>query len=125
MPFIRGRYYANPVAGGALEAAREAEEALLASQSSHNDDGRNNQSDTSDTAETKPVNRIEIEVAEFVPAHSGHGTTGYIARLHRGDSSEPDAAQGGATRPVERVFYDQGQLVNFLKNELAKNGTCR
>ncbi len=31
MPYIRGRYYMNPVVGDALEAAREAEAALQAS----------------------------------------------------------------------------------------------
>ncbi len=30
MPYIRGRYYMNPVVGDALEAAREAEAALQA-----------------------------------------------------------------------------------------------
>ncbi len=30
MPFIRGRYHINAIAGEALEAAREAEAALLA-----------------------------------------------------------------------------------------------
>ena len=32
MPFIRGRYHINAIAGEALEAAREAEAALLALQ---------------------------------------------------------------------------------------------
>ena len=30
MPFIRGRYHINPIMGEALEAARDAEAALLA-----------------------------------------------------------------------------------------------
>jgi hypothetical protein len=76
MPFIRGRYYVNPIAGGALEAAREAEEAAASSQ---NGDGADQQDDAN-----------------------------------------------AAAQPVEkRVFYDQGQLVNFLRDELAKNGTSR
>ena len=38
MPFIRGRYYMNPVAGEAIEAARAAEEALRGAASSDDDD---------------------------------------------------------------------------------------
>lgn len=123
MPFIRGRYYVNPIAGGALEAAREAEEAAACSRSGG---GADQQDDAMDAAEAAPISRIEIEVAQLVPAHSGHGTKGYVARLHRGDSVAPEDTRGAAAQPVERrVFYDQGELVNFLRDELAKNGTSR
>jgi hypothetical protein len=119
MPFIRGRYYANPIAGGAIEAAREAEEALLASRDSS---AAGQDQDGNDSSEEKPIHRIEIEVAELVPAQSGRGTKGYIARLHRDDPAGSSAIPNA--QPAEnRVFYDQGQLVNFLRDELAKNGT--
>lgn len=123
MPFIRGRYYVNPIAGEALEAAREAEGALLALRASQ-DENEHAQGDGADATQAKPVRRIEIEMAELVPAHSGRSTKGYIARLHREDESQPDAGQDG-TQAEKRVFYDPGQLVNFLRDELAKNGNCR
>jgi hypothetical protein len=123
MPFIRGRFYANPIAGEALEAAREADESSRTSGSGTDvdrDDGSASQTTLA------PARRIEIEVAELVPAHSGRTTTGYIARLHRSDPSDGTADSFAAKQePEKRVFYDQGQLVDFLKNELAKNGSCR
>jgi hypothetical protein len=103
MTFIRGRYHINPIMGEALEAAREAEAALLAleqeaQQSRQNGDYSSDDADDdfeSDPSEGPldrnggkgPVHRVEIEAAEVVSAHSGRATRGYIARVHRGESA--------------------------------------
>ena len=97
MPYIRGRYYMNPVVGDALEAAREAEAALQAlehaakvargdtgdedaasagsssgrSDSSSASSGSNSSADAYAKSAPGPIHRVEIEAAELVPAHSG------------------------------------------------------
>lgn len=99
MPFIRGRYHINPIMGEALEAAREAEAALLAleqeaQQSRQNGEHSSGDEDDDfgtdpghgplDGGEDKgPIHRVEIEAAEVAPTHSGRATRGYIARVHR------------------------------------------
>ena len=96
MPFIRGRYHINAVAGEALEAAREAEAALLALQHDAQS-AEQNGSDASDkegagngaggAAHARgPIHRVEIEAAEMVPAHSGRGERGFVARVSSSDS---------------------------------------
>jgi len=105
MPFIRGRYHINPIAGQALEAARAAEEALAElEQDAHGvlADAADSQSGTSGEdddgefggasqgAGAGPIHRVEIEAAEMVPAHSGRGQRGFVAHVHR-------EAGGGAT----------------------------
>ena len=113
MPYIRGRYYMNPVVGDALEAAREAEAALQAlehaakvargdtgeeddagASSSSGDgsyasggdasgSGANSNADTYAKSAPGPIHRVEIEAAELVPAHSGRAQRGFVARIHR------------------------------------------
>jgi hypothetical protein len=90
MPFIRGRYHINAMAGEALEAAREAEGALLALEHDaaqvgvgESDDGSDG-ADQPGIAERKgPIHRVEIEAAELVPSHSGRAQRGFIAHVHR------------------------------------------
>jgi hypothetical protein len=118
MPFIRG-YYVNPIAGNAIEAAREAEDAASTSS-----DARDGQSGETDAGDAKPVRRIEIEVAELIPAHSGRATKGFVARLHR-EATAKSAAESADAAAEKRVFYDPAQLADFVKNELAKNGNSR
>jgi hypothetical protein len=111
MPFIRGRYHINPILGEALEAARDAEAALLAlkqsglqngattatgydSNAQSGDDSGDQTSDdaTARTSDAKgPVHRVEIEAAEMVPSHSGRGQRGYAMRLHRLPAPNRDA----------------------------------
>ena len=123
MPFIRGRYYANPTYGRAVEAAREAEDALRASQADGGADEQGNDADeamnSQDESSAAPVQRIEIEVAEMVPAQSGRATKGYVARVHRGSGAKDGQAAIFRGPAEKRVFYDPGQLVNFLRDELA------
>jgi hypothetical protein len=129
MPFINGRYHVNPAMGAALEAAREAEAALLASQ----DQTHRNSDDASDStgasapdasAANAPIHRVEIDASELLPSSSGRATSGFIARIHR---SQPQSANGSsasppapATKPETHVFSNHGDLLDFLRNELSK-----
>ena len=110
MPYIRGRYYMNPVVGDALEAAREAEAALQALEhpakvargdTGEGDDagassssggtggsnaassGANSNADAYAKSAPGPIHRVEIEAAELVPSHSGRAQRGFVARIHR------------------------------------------
>jgi hypothetical protein len=102
MPFIRGRYHINPIMGEALEAAREAEAALLALEQEAQQSRQNGEYSSGDQGDDfgpdqgeglrgsgggGPIHRVEIEAAEVVPTHSGRATRGYIARVHRGERS--------------------------------------
>lgn len=111
MPFIRGRYHINAVAGEALEAAREAEAALLAL---HHDAQAAEQNGADDFAADSngnrgasnakgPIHRVEIEAAETVPAHSGRAERGFVARVHRAsvpsDQSPSDEFEAAPSAP--------------------------
>ena len=96
MPFIRGRYHMNPVTGEALEAAREAESALLAlEQQAHANDAGDDSADgsgdddASSASADSPIHRVEIEAAELVPPSSGRAQRGYVARVHRLAANPP------------------------------------
>lgn len=166
MPFIRGRYHINAIAGEALEAAREAEAALLAlehdsEQAAEDDAGGDDDGGAAGTGKG-PIHRVEIEAAELVPAHSGRAQRGFVAHVHReaaqpsgraagassdsaatassrngrgmasqrgaandfGSSRSPRPGQlpsGGYTaRPETHVFADHRDLINFLRDEFAK-----
>jgi hypothetical protein len=117
MPFIRGRYHINPVAGAALEAARDAEAALLALQHEAEEadpDAESIDDDFPDgnrlaSSAPGPIHRVEIEAAELVPAHSGRAAKGFVARVHRaapanGAGASSGAASGGSGgRPIVRT----------------------
>ncbi|MFY9690148.1 MAG: hypothetical protein WA369_03630 [Candidatus Acidiferrales bacterium] len=140
MPFIRGRYHMNPTMGAALEAAREAEAALLALEQHAREQRGNTGGTDSDAcgesgdgaesttsgpeAGTGPVHRVEIEAAEVVPSHSGRAARGFVARVHRAATpanGNANAARGALTPPPEtHVFSDHHDLANFLGAELAK-----
>jgi hypothetical protein len=100
MPFIRGRYHINPVAGAALEAARDAEAALLALQRDAQAADADSADDPDDSRGNRlsppvkgPIHRVEIEAAEAVPAYSGRATRGFVARVHRTIlPGDPDAS---------------------------------
>jgi hypothetical protein len=101
MPYIRGRYYMNPVVGDALEAAREAEAALQAlehaAKVARGDTGEENDAGGTDASSSGansnadayaksapgPIHRVEIEAAELVPSHSERAQRGFVARIHR------------------------------------------
>ncbi len=137
MPFIRGRYHINPIAGQALEAAREAEKTLAALQ--HEESNSDADDSTKDSAvgdEKGPIHRVEIEAAEVVPSHSGRAHRGFVARVHRATNRDPQDASSGAIsrfgspsqtsvpvsqKPETHVFSNHGDLVDFLQNEFAND----
>jgi hypothetical protein len=137
MPFIRGRYHINPIAGQALEAAREAEEALATlQQEQSNSDANDSTKDSNVGGEKGPIHRVEIEAAEVVPSHSGRAHRGFVARVHRTTYANPQDASSGATsgfgspsqasvpvsqQPETHVFSNHGDLVDFLQNQFSKD----
>jgi hypothetical protein len=115
MPFINGRYHVNPIMGHALEAAREAEAAMLALQQQarknygdasasapedHSADPDDPSSaDPADAQAGGPIHHIEIEATELVPSNSGRATRGFVARVHRAaPSASVVTPKGGAAR---------------------------
>jgi len=133
MPFIRGRYHINPIAGAALEAAREAEEALAVLKSGNAGEGpqdENYERDREAQGDDKgPIHRVEIETASLVPAHSGEAAHGFVARVHRAsylpvrtasDPLSPGVPQPLLQKPETHVFASHNDLVDFLRRELAK-----
>jgi hypothetical protein len=137
MPYIRGRYYMNPVVGDALEAAREAEAALQALEhaakvargdtgeeddagasssganggSSASGSSSNSNADAYAKSAPGPIHRVEIEAAELVPAHSGRAQRGFVARIHRRAS---DA--GVRTAGVPPAQLPAGSSSPFARN---------
>jgi hypothetical protein len=118
MPFINGRYHVNPVMGQALEAAREAEAALVALQQrarKNSSDARgdapsddsadsDDPSSTDDPAGAGPIHHIEIEVTQLLPAHSGRATRGFVAHVHRTPPSSAVVVPGSSPRRTTSVF---------------------
>ena len=100
MPFIRGRYHINAIAGEALEAAREAGAAVLAlehdaAQAGGKEYEDDDEAESAHGGDKGPIHRVEIEAAELVPSHSGRAQRGFVAHVHR-EAVEPD--QGGTRR---------------------------
>jgi hypothetical protein len=111
MPFIRGRYHINAIAGEALEAAREAEAALLALEheggqagSPENEGDDEAQSADAEGAAKGPIHRVEIEAAELVPPHSGRAQRGFVAHVHR-EGVQPDPGGRGYTQSAAGGNY--------------------
>jgi hypothetical protein len=133
MPFINGRYHVNPTMGAALEAAREAEAALLALQNHTQRNGDDTSDTTADSSDdsahasspsTAPIHHLEIEATELVPSSSGRAASGFIARIHRSQpqsSANSSSAPAPATKPETHVFSNHGDLLDFLRNELSKH----
>jgi hypothetical protein len=114
VPFIRGRFYANPIAGEALEAAREAEGAGA----SDGQNGANGDDDTDSEAVQAPFRRIEIHATELVPAHTGSGQIGYVARVYR----EEATGKSDESSREAHVFYEPAKLLDFLESEVSHAG---
>jgi hypothetical protein len=149
MPFIRGRYHINPIAGEALEAARAAEAALseleeeahaLADSTDSQGDAGGEDDDEFGGAshgDAGPIHRVEIEAAELVPSHTGRAQRGFVAHVHRegggaagvrngvasGSPQLPGEyrASGYAPRPQTHVFAGHRDLISFLRDEFAKD----
>lgn len=149
MPFIRGRYHVNPIAGAALEAAREADEALASLQQAEHCDAAGAADKSNGNANTGaakgPIRRVEIETAEVVPSHSGRGQRGFVARIHRAGSTAAESSNGeqdffgapepnvsggssnaggrgdSAAAPETHVFSDHQDLTDFLYKAFEKD----
>ncbi|MGB8524818.1 MAG: hypothetical protein WCD43_17785 [Candidatus Acidiferrales bacterium] len=151
MPFIRGRYHINPIAGEALEAARaaeaalseleeEADSALNDSADSQSDQGGEDDDEfggNASQAGAGPIHRVEIEAAELVPSHSGRAQRGFVARVHREGGGTAGMRNGVASssprlpgeypssaysaRPQTHVFAGHRDLISFLRDEFAKD----
>jgi hypothetical protein len=89
-----------------------------------------------------PIHHVEIEASEIVPSSSGRAVRGFVARVHRlraeargaeegeGPTSTVAIPRSDATRnlspgssappPETHVFADHRDLVNFLRDELAR-----
>jgi hypothetical protein len=139
MPFIRGHYHINPIAGAALEAAREAEEALAEREAQDQSDGFAYEDDAAKNSAHSggPVHRVEIEAAELVPSHSGRASRGFVARVHRHPSGSghegAPGANGGADmsghlppagRSETHIFSSHRDLLNFL-NDTFQHGCAK
>jgi hypothetical protein len=118
------------------------------SSNSSNDASRDDSCDPDDPASSGalgasgPIHHVEIEASEIVPSSSGRAVRGFVARVHRlpaeGRSANDGAAPtsrvviprsdatwnlspGSSARPPEtHVFADHRDLVNFLRDELAR-----
>jgi hypothetical protein len=128
MPFINGRYHVNPAMGQALEAARQAESALLAlqqqaSRNSAADDGATaNSPDASAPAKSDAlIHHIEIDATELVPTSSGRAVRGFVARVHRAPDAPSASSAGQGPAPETHTFVDHRDLVNFLRDSLASS----
>ena len=131
MPLINGRYHMNRTMGDALEAAREAEAAMLALQQRAADNSQGDDSDPqSQDGDHAPIHHIEIDAAEVVPNATGRATRGFVARVHRacapptapslGSSSTSSENISSAPAPESHVFTDHRDLLNFLQSALAR-----
>jgi hypothetical protein len=133
MPYIRGRYYMNPVVGDALEAAREAEAALQALEhaakvargdtgeedasangsSNASGSGANSNSDAYAKSAPGPIHRVEIEASELVPAHSGRAQRGFVARIHRranGNANSPWSLSAKENAPASSAQFARNSM---------------
>ena len=153
MPYIRGRYYMNPVVGDALEAAREAEAALQAlehaakvargdtgdeddagASSSSGSNGSasggsnaNSNSDAYAKSAPGPIHRVEIEAAELVPAHSGRAQRGFVARIHRranGNAANAPAQDSFPGRSNSQSSSIANGSANGSASPSARNSSC-
>jgi len=153
MPYIRGRYYMNPVVGDALEAAREAEAALqalehaakvargdtgeeddagassssgdgsYASGGSASSSGANSNSDAYAKSAPGPIHRVEIEAAELVPSHSGRAQRGFVARIHRHANGNAANAPAQGDAGVRTAGVPPAQLPSGSSSPFARNSS--
>ena len=97
MPYIRGRYYIDPVVGDALEAAREAEAALQALEHAA-------KVARGDTGE-------EDDAGAGSSSANGSYANGSYASGGSGVNSSADAYAKSAPGPIHRVEIEAAELV--------------
>ena len=121
MPFVRGRYYVNPMAGEALEAALDFESQLFASRGTNRRNEAQRDKESIDVSEKGSIRRIEIETAELVPSQAGSAEKGYVIRIHRQSPIDSGASERSSGRGEAQVFYDKATLLDFLNTEFGKD----
>ncbi len=116
------------------------------SSDSSNDAARDDSCDPDDPTSSDalagpgPIHHVEIEASEIVPSNSGRAVRGFVARVHRLPAEARSANDGAASTvvfprsaamknlspgssappPETHVFADHRDLVNFLRDELAR-----
>ena len=118
------------------------------SSGSSNDASRDDSCDPDDPTSSDalagpgPIHHVEIEASEIVPSSSGRAVRGFVARVHRLPAETRSASDGAAPAsrvvipasaamknlspgssappPETHVFADHRDLVNFLRDELAR-----
>ena len=80
------------------------------------------------TRDPGPSHHVEMEATELVPPGSGRALRGFVAHVHRmpppADCSSQSAGRI-APPPETHVFSDHGDLVNFLRDALARDSSQR
>jgi hypothetical protein len=117
MPFVGGKFYANPGYGKGVEDARAAEtdaggvgsddEDLIGSATREGGKGA--------------VHRIVIEATEVVPAHTGRAQGGFVAHVHRatGGPRGSGLQSKSEARPETHVFTDHRDVADFVSGALS------
>jgi hypothetical protein len=121
VPFIRGCYHINAIVGEALEAAREAEAALLALEhdaapAGGEENEEDDETDSAPGADKGAIHRVEIEATELVPSHSGRAQRGFVAPVHR------EAIQPGQGARVDYVGSGDSPRARFASLRSPKVG---
>jgi hypothetical protein len=115
MPFIGGKFYANPGYGKGVENARAA---------ATDDDGAASDEELIGGAGREvgkgAVHRLVIEATEVVPAHCGRARSGFVVHAHRAASGArasglPSKAEG---RPETHVFTNHRDVADFVSGAL-------
>jgi hypothetical protein len=117
MPFVGGRFYANPSFGKGVESAREAEGA---GDGDSGDEELLNGSGEAAHGGAGAVHRIVIEATEVVPSHSGRAQSGFVAHVHRatGVSRASGLPSKSEARPETHVFTDHRDVADFVSGAL-------
>lgn len=134
MPFIRGRYHLNAIAGETLEAAREAEAVLLAleheaaqARGQSDNEGDDGEGESASDSGKGPIHRVEIEAAELVPSHTGRAPRGFVAHVHREAMQPEQAGPGFVQSAASGNSIDSGdaQRARFASLRSPRLGRCR
>lgn len=118
MPFLAGKFYANPAYGKGVENARAA-----ATDAAAADDGSGYEDLVGGARHEGgkgAVHRIVIEATEVVPAHTGRAQSGFVAHVHRaaGGPRTSGLPSKGEARPETHVFTDHRDVADFVSGAL-------
>ena len=116
MPFVGGKFYANPGYGKGVENARAAETDAGGAGADDEDLIGGAEHDGGKGA----VHRIVIEATEVVPTHAGRAQSGFVAHVHRAEGVSRASGLPPKTeaRPETHVFTDHRDVANFVSGAL-------